>query len=219
MELDPSLLAQPDRYKLLIGGIVPRPIAFVSSLSTELEGSRLNLAPFSFFAGVASEPMTLLFCPANKADGTEKDTLRNAKPVAEGGRGEFVVNIASERYERQMAACAEPLEFGASEFELSGLTTAPSRVVTPPRVMESPLSFECRTMQVIRLAPGVAAGGNIVIGRIVHVHVADEIINERYHIDPVKLAAIGRMGGIGYSRTADPSHRFEMPMGRQALQP
>src|SRR5688572_14692599 len=158
MELDPAQLAPPDRYKLLIGGIVPRPIAFVSSCSPD---GRLNLAPFSFFAGVASVPMTLLFCPVNGPDGQEKDTLRNVLPVAEerGGVREFVVNVASEAYERQMAACAEPLPFGESEFELSGLTPAASKVVNVPRVAESPLCFECRTRQVIRLAPGVPAGG------------------------------------------------------------
>lgn len=211
MELDPARMSQPDRYKLLIGGIVPRPIAFVSSCSPD---GRHNLAPFSFFAGVSSVPMTLLFCPANDASGEEKDTLRNVKPASEGGVGEFVVNVAVEAYERRMAACAEPLPYGESEFDLSGLTPTPAKVVRPPRLAESPVCFECRTRQVIRLAPGVPAGGNIVIGEVVHVFVRDDLINERFHIDPAKLAAIGRMGGLGYARTRD---RFEMPMGRAAL--
>lgn len=214
MDFDPARLAQADRYKLLIGAIVPRPIAFVSTISPD---GRLNLAPFSFFAGVASEPMSVLFCPANRPDGGEKDTLRNALPPEEGGVGEFVVNTASESYERLMAACAEPLPYGESEFDFAGLSPVPSSVVRPPRVGEAPLSFECRTMQVIRLAPGVPGGGNIVIGRVVHVHAREGVVNERFHTDPVALRAIGRMGGIGYSRTADPVHRFEMPMGAQAL--
>ena len=220
MQFDPAQLSQPDRYKLLIGCIVPRPIAVVSTVSPD---GRPNLAPFSFFAGVGSNPMTLLFCPANKPDGTEKDSLRNAKPVSEGGVGEFVVNVATEEYERQMAACAEPLEYGESEFALAGLHAAPSVVVRPPRVAESPVSFECRTMQVIRTNPGAgpAAGGagNIVIGEVVHVHVrdADGLLNERFNTDPEKLRAIGRMGGLGYVRTANAANRFEMPMGRDAL--
>ncbi|MGE3109151.1 MAG: flavin reductase family protein [Phycisphaerales bacterium] len=221
MELSPRELAQQDRYKLLIGGIVPRPIAFVSTIAPRQAGSQAgahNLAPFSFFAGVGSEPMSLLFCPANKPDGSEKDSLRNARPCSEGGTGEFVVNIACEPYERRVAGAAEPLDYGDSEFSLVGLTPAPSRVVAPPRVAESPICFECRTRQVIRLAPGVPGGGNIVIGEVVHVHVADDIINDRFHIDPERLRAIGRMGGIGYCRTAAPSHRFQMPMGREALQ-
>ena len=214
MELDPAALKPEDRYKLLIGCIVPRPIAFVSTVSPD---GRPNLAPFSFFAGVGSDPMTLLFCPANKADGTEKDTLRNAKPATEGGVGEFVVNAATEAYERKVAAGAEPLAYGESEFELADLLTALSRVVRPPRVAESPVSFECRTLQVIRTNPGVPAGGNIVIGQVVHVFIRDDLINERFHTDPARLCAIGRMGGFGYVRTGDQTTRFEMPMGRKAI--
>ena len=208
-------MAPADRYKILIGSIVPRPIAFVSSQSVD---GRLNLAPFSFFNGIASNPMSLLFCPANKADGSEKDTLRNVAPEAEGGVGGFVVNIVSESFERQMAACAEPLDYGESEFELSGLTPAPSVRVRPPRVAESLVSFECRTMRVIRLAPGVPAGGNVVIGEVVLIHASVSVVNERYHVNADVLKAIGRMGGLGYCRTSDPKNRFEMPMGRGALE-
>ena len=212
MELSPTALAQPDRYKILIGAIVPRPIAFVSTVSPE---GKLNLAPFSFFNGVGSNPMTLLFCPANKPGGTEKDSLRNAKPISEGGTGEFVVNIAIDAYARQVAAAAEPLPYGESEFDLTGLTTAPSRLVKPPRVAESPVSFECRTLQVIRTNPGAPAGGNIVLGEVLHMWVRDDLINERYHIEPGKLDAVGRMGGLEYTRTRD---RFRLPQGREALE-
>lgn len=211
MELDPLDLAVPDRYKLLIGCIVPRPIAFVSSVSPD---GRLNLAPFSFFNGVGSDPLALLFCPANKPDGSEKDSLRNAKPLAEGGTGEFVVNLATESYATKVAAAAEPLPYGESEFELVDLAHTPSVRVRPPRVADSPVAFECRTLRVVRLNPGVPAAGNIVIGQVIHMHLADGLVNERFHVDPARLAAIGRMGGRGYCRTRD---RFEMPMGREAL--
>jgi flavin reductase (DIM6/NTAB) family NADH-FMN oxidoreductase RutF len=213
MELDPAALSQPDRYKLLIGGIVPRPIAFISTVSPD---GRLNLAPFSFFCGVGSEPMMLLFCPANKPDGTEKDSLRNAMLESEGGVGEFVVNVATEDYAPKVAGAAEPLPYGESEFKLVGLTPAPSRVVRPPRVAESPIAFECVTDRIVRTGPGVPSAGNVVLGRVVHVFVRDELINDRYRIDPARLNAIGRMGGTTYSRTRD---RFEMPMGRKALAP
>ncbi|NIM62581.1 MAG: flavin reductase family protein, partial [Acidobacteria bacterium] len=93
MEIKPDRLQARQRYRLMIGSIVPRPIAFVSTLSA---GGRPNLAPYSFFSGVGAEPMTVAFCPANKPDGSEKDTLRNCKPVSEGGTGEFVVNVAIE---------------------------------------------------------------------------------------------------------------------------
>jgi len=212
MKIDPEDLAVRDRYKLMIGAIVPRPIALVSTLSPAGEP---NLAPFSFFNGVGSNPMTLMFCPANGPDGSEKDTLRNCKPIEDGGTGEFVVNVSVEAYHQQVAAAAEPLAHGESEFDLVGLTPVPSRIVKPPRVEESPISFECRTVQVIRTNPGEPAGGNLVLGRVVQVHVRDELLNERMHVDAEKLAAIGRMGGVGYTTTRD---RFEMPAGRGALE-
>ncbi len=218
MEIDPAALDAAARYKLLIGAIVPRPIAFVSTVSPE---GRTNLAPFSFFCGVGSNPMTLVFCPVNKPDGTEKDTLANCKPRAEGGTGQFVVNVASERYEKLVALAAEALPHGESEFDLTGLTPAPSVKVAPPRVAESPISFECETMQLIRTNPGAVGGGNIVLGRVVYIHAAAPLpgeaplINERFHVDADRLAAIGRMGGLSYCRTTD---RFEMAMGRRVLE-
>ncbi len=208
MPIDPERLAVEDRYKLLIGGIIPRPIAWISTVDPR---GRHNLAPFSFFAGVGSNPMTLLFCPANKPDGSEKDTLRNAKPIEEGGTGEFVVNTVPHRLAASMALCAEPLPHGESEFELAGLTPASCVVVRAPRLAESPLSFECRTVQVIRTNPGAPGGGNIVIGRVVQVHAAEGVLNDRLHADPARLDAIGRMGGLSYCTTRE---RFDMRMGK-----
>ena len=212
MEIRPEDLTLSERYKLLIGAIVPRPIAFVSTISPD---GRPNLAPFSFYNGVGSNPMTLLFCPGNKGDGSEKDTLRNCKPVEEGGTGEFVVNVSSESYIRAVVAAAEPLPWGESEFELTGLAAAPSRVVAPPRVAAAPLAFECRTLQVLRTNPGEPAGGNVVLGEVVHVFVEEGLVNERLHVDPARLRAVGRMGGIGYATTRD---RFELPRGTAALE-
>lgn len=212
MEFHPEALSVRNRYKLLIGAIVPRPIAFVSTISA---AGATNLAPFSFFNGVGSNPMTLLFCPANHPDGSEKDTLRNCKPVEEGGTGEFVVNVAVESYATAVAAAAEALSPDQSEFDLVGLASAPSRVVRPPRVAQSPIAFECQTMEIVRTNPGRPGGGNVVLGRVVHVFVRDDLVNDRMHIDPDRLAAIGRMGGAGYVTTRD---RFDMPRGRAALE-
>jgi len=210
MHINPETLDTRDRYKLLIGCIVPRPIAFVSTISRQ---GHTNLAPFSFFNGVGSNPMTLLFCPANSAQGTDKDTLHNADP--ETGTGQFVVNAATESIIRHVAAAAEPLDHGDSEFDLTHLTPVPSEKVKPPRVAESPVAFECETTQIVRTNPGAPAGGNIVIGRVVHIHVDDDLVNDRMHVDPDTLQAIGRMGGLGYCFTRD---RFDLPMGRQALE-
>lgn len=211
MELDPASLDVASRYKLLIGCVTPRPIAMVSTVSPE--GAN-NLAPFSFFNAVGSNPMLLLFCPANKPDGTEKDSLRNAKPVDEGGTGEFVVNVATDSIARQVAGAGEPLPHGESEFELVGLHASPSHMVRPPRLAESPVAFECETVQVIRTNPGEAGGGNIVIGRVVWVALRDGLANERMHVDQAALDTIGRMGGLTYCRTRD---RFDLPIGRAAL--
>lgn len=210
MEIDPLSLPVPERYKLLIGAIVPRPIAFVSTISPD---GKLNLAPFSFFCGVASNPPTLLFCPANKPDGSEKDTLRNCGP-APLGVGEFVVNIVSHELGHRMSACAEELPYGESEFEISGLTPAASTAVRAPRVAESPFAFECVTERILKLNPGAPAGGNIVVGRIVHIHAADGLVNNRHHVDPAKLDALGRMAGTTYCTTRE---RLEIPFGRSAL--
>ena len=180
MEFDVARLSVAERYKLLIGGIVPRPIALVSTVSADGDP---NVAPFSFFNGIGSDPMTMLFCPGNKDDGSEKDTLRNAKPTEEGGTGEFVVNLAVETYARKVAAAAEPLDYGESEFGLTGLTPSSSTVVAAPRVAESPLCFECRTIQVVRTNPGRPGAGNIVIGRVVHVFVRDDLVNDRMHVE------------------------------------
>lgn len=211
MELLPEDLEIRDRYKLFTGGVVPRPIAFVSTISPD---GTANLAPYSFFTAVGSNPMTMLFCPVTQADGSDKDTLRNALPVAEGGTGQFVVNVATETNARKVAAAAESLPYGESEFELTGLTPAASSRVRPPRVAESPIAFECQTLQVLRTNPGQPASGNVVLGRVVAIHIDDTLVDERFRIDADKLRAIGRMAGSDYCKTRD---RFQMPRGRAAL--
>jgi flavin reductase (DIM6/NTAB) family NADH-FMN oxidoreductase RutF len=212
MEILPENIEPRDRYKLLIGGVVPRPIAFVSTVSP---AGAPNLAPYSFFTAIGSNPMSLLFCPATLPDGRDKDTLKNCLPPQEGGTGEFVVNVAAEPFARQVAAAAESLPYGESEFDLTGLTSVPSSKVGPPRVAESPISYECETLQVLRMAPGEPAGSNVVIGRVLCIHIEETLLDERFHIDPDRLRAFGRMGGFEYCRTRD---RFEMPRGRAALE-
>lgn len=211
VELDPSLLTPEQRYKVLNGCVIPRPIAFVS---TQSPAGALNLAPFSFFNVASCDPMVLVICPLTKPDGEEKDTLRNARPESEGGLGELVVNVAVEGYLERMSACAEPLPYGDSEFELAGLTPAPSRVVRPPRVAESPVSFECRTLEIRPLAPGRPLSGTLVLAEVVFVHLADHLTDPALHIDQGAFGALGRMGGATYCRTTD---RFDFPRGRAAL--
>lgn len=211
MHLAPDELTPARRYSLLIGTVVPRPIAVVGTISPD---GRPNLAPFSFFNVLSSDPLMLGFCPANDDRGAEKNTLRNAKPTWEGGTGSFTISVATDPIIRRVVACGEPLPYGESEFELSGLTAAASVSVAAPRVAESPASYECETFQVLRFGPGLPGAGNLVIGRVVRIHVRDDLVDERMRVDPAKLDAVGRMGGIGYVRTRD---RFDLPVGRSAL--
>ena len=159
--------------------------------------------------------MTLLFCPANDSAGGEKDSLRNAKPVEEGGRGEFVVNVAPDAWIEKIAAAAEALPPDQSEFAFTGLLPAPSQVVAPPRWADSPISYECKTLQVIRTHPGAPSGGNIVLGEVVHVFLRDDLFDaERFRVDVRGLDLVGRLTGFGYARTRD---QFELRAGEAAL--
>ena len=126
-----------------------------------------------------------------------------------------MVNAATEDYSQHVAAAAEPLDYGQSEFDAVGLNATPSVKVKPPRVAESPWAFECRTLQVFHIDPASPDAGNVVIGRVVHVFIRDDLVNERMYVDPEKLRAIGRMGGRGYCTTRD---RFEMQRGLGALE-
>jgi flavin reductase (DIM6/NTAB) family NADH-FMN oxidoreductase RutF len=188
--IDPAQNRQVDNYKLIIGSVVPRPIAFVSTQSPD---GILNLAPFSFFNGVCSNPPTVLFCPGIRGtDGKKKDTLLNIEAT-----GEFVVNIVSEDISCQMNETAAEVAPEVNEFELAGLTPAPSVIVKPPRVLESPISMECRLQQVIYVGDGSIGSGSVVLGTVVQFHVREDI----YHsgrIDVSRLKPVGRLAGSSY---------------------
>ena len=196
MTIDPATVSAANAYKILIGSIVPRPIGFISTISS---GGVFNLAPFSFFNGVCGDPPVVCFAP--NARTPRKDTLMNIQAT-----GEFVVNIVSEEIAEQMNLCSGNYPPEVDEFQVSGLTPIPSDIIRPPRVLESHVNMECRAMQVIEVS-GKPLGGHLVLGEVVRFHVDDAIIDSRYHIDAAKLRAIGRMGGMAYCRTRD---RFEM---------
>lgn len=188
-----------ERYKLLIGSIVPRPIGFISTINKD---GIYNLAPFSFFNGVCSEPMTVLFCPVIRgSDGQEKDTLKNVKATKE-----FVVNIVSEEIAEKMNQCSAEYPFGVDEFKESGLTPAPSKIVKPPIVKEAKINMECKLIQLVEIGnkPG---GGTVVIGEVVYFH-AQEDVYENGKINLSKLKPIGRLGGTEYCRVTD---NFNIP--------
>ena len=194
MELDPDSLNTRTMYEWMIHSILPRPIAWVSTVSVS---GVTNLAPFSFFQGVCARPPTLMFCPVNHRDGSSKDTLRNIEAT-----GEFVVNTVSAADAEAMNATSAMLGFEESEFERFGLAAVPSVMVRPPRVASASVAFECRLDRIIRVSEG-PAGGNIVLGRIVRMYVADAVIGANGYPDPDRLDLIGRMGGTEYLRTRD----------------
>ena len=196
--IDPAQEQVADIYKLMIGSIVPRPIAFVSSLSAE--GVR-NLAPFSFFTAISANPPVICFAPMIRPrDSSCKDTLNNVEAT-----GEFVVNIVSEDFAAQMNAASAELPPDVDEFVVSGLTPVESEVVRPPRVGESRISMECKLVQVVHVSRK-PLGGSLVLGEVLRFHIAPELF-DNFRIDPDRLNAIGRMGGPSYARTRD---RFDM---------
>ena len=144
--------------------------------------------------------MMLMFCPANNLDGSEKDSLRNAKLISEGGTGAFVINVATHDQATPMAGTADPIPPDASEFDHVGWTPLPSTRVAPPRVAESPISFECETAQVIRTNGDSPGGGNIVLGRVVWVHV-DDAPDQREDITSTPQGSM-RSGAWEAGRTA-----------------
>jgi flavin reductase (DIM6/NTAB) family NADH-FMN oxidoreductase RutF len=195
MEINPTTISRQSVYKIMTGSILPRPIGWISSI--DLDGIP-NLAPFSFFNAVCSNPPTLLFCPSIRgSDGQTKDTLNNVRAT-----NEFVVNIVTEELLPAMNASSIEAPPGFNEFEFAGLTLASSIAVKPPRVKESPIHFECKVNQIIDIndQPG---GGSIVIGTIVHLHVDDGVMLGGDKINLTTLKPIGRLMGSGYCRVTD----------------
>ena len=206
LSINPADCEHRQVYKLMTGIIVPRPVALVSTLD---RNGVANLAPFSFFTGVGSNPPTVLFCPVVRSLGAatlegepglrpdlRKDTLRNVEET-----GEFVVNVVSEAISAAANATAAEVPPDVDEFVLSGLTPQASDVVRPPRVAESPAQMECKLLQIVYTSrePG---GGVIVLGEIVRFHVRGNLV-ENFRVDPAGLDAVGRMAGNTWARTRD----------------
>lgn len=183
-----------EAYAWMTSTIMPRPIAWVSTMSTD---GRSNLAPFSFFQGVTSNPPTLMFVPVNTRDGTKKDTVRNIEETRE-----FVVNVVSFAQAEVMNASSSLLPYGESEFEAFGIATAPSQKVRPMRVAGAPVSFECELHSIVQIGEGPLAA-NVVFGRILIAHVADDVLDADGRADAGKLDLIGRLGGESFARTTE----------------
>ena len=204
MNVQPQELPRREFYRLLITAVVPRPIAWVSTISRD--GVR-NLAPFSFFNALCATPPLLGFCPGIRPQEVRevmgagvKDTLRNVRET-----GEFVVNVVTVSLAEAMNVTAGEYDPSVDEFALAKLTMRPSQRVRPPQVAESPISLECAVHQILDFGTETA-GGSLVIGEIVSVHLEEAVLRDG-RLDAQLLDLVGRMGGSQYCRTRD---RFEM---------
>ncbi|MDX1580295.1 MAG: flavin reductase family protein [Alphaproteobacteria bacterium] len=200
MEFDFDEMVRIECYKLMTSTIVPRPIGFITTVG---EDGVVNAAPYSFFNGMCSEPPIVVFgMEVHPGFAPQQDTRENLRHCSE-----FVANLVSEDIVEQMNMCSMNFPPDVDELAETGLTAVPSTKVTPPRIKESPVSFECRKLTAMEFGPG----NQIVLGQIVHMHVKDEFVMdaEKRYIDTPALKLIGRMHGTGmYAKTSD---LYEMP--------
>jgi flavin reductase (DIM6/NTAB) family NADH-FMN oxidoreductase RutF len=180
-------------YKLITGVVVPRPIAWVSTLN---EDGTVNLAPYSFFNVLGSDPVVVAFSPGNRSDGQPKDTARNVTR-----QNEFVVNMVSAELAGAMNISATDFPPGLDEAGVAGLALAPGRLVAVPHVQASPAALECRVLQVLTVGRN-----RIVLGEVLGLHIRDGMMShpERHYVDSARLDLVGRMGGLGgYTHTRE----------------
>jgi flavin reductase (DIM6/NTAB) family NADH-FMN oxidoreductase RutF len=204
MIVSPSDLSHKDLYNILLNSVAPRPIAWVSTASAS---GQLNLAPFSFFNVACVDPPLLAFAPGLRrpkqteaTHGEPKDTLRNVRETKE-----FVVNIVTYELAEAMNITSGEYDASVNEFELAKLTPQASKIVRPPRVAESPVSFECRLHQILDFS-SAPTSGSLVIGEIVSIHINDAHLKDG-KLNRNSLDLIGRMSGLQYTRTTE---RFEI---------
>lgn len=192
VHFDFAALTERERYKLLIGTVIPRPIAFITTLSKD--GQR-NAGPFSFFNVLTHDPAIVAIGIENYADMRMKDTSRNIRETEE-----FTVHIVDDALVQQMEICA--IKFGPDVDELAeaGLTTVPGLNVRSPRILEAPAALECRRYMTLE----VGKAREIVLGEVLGVFVREDAVDpETLHIDQMKMDAIGRLGGHTYSRSRE----------------
>jgi flavin reductase (DIM6/NTAB) family NADH-FMN oxidoreductase RutF len=196
MELNLETEYADRAYTVLASLVTPRPIALVTTISAD---GKVNAAPFSFFNLLGANPPICAFAPGDRDNGTPKDTALNVRAMHE-----FVVNLVDEKIAEAMNQCAASLPFGENELVRAGLTAAPSSIVKPPRIAESPASLECVEWGTLQIG-----GNRMVIGLIKRVHLRDELFDvATKRVRTEKLLTIGRMASPHwYCKTGD---RFEM---------
>lgn len=200
--INPKDIPIPELHGLLLGAVSPRPIAFASTV--DING-KVNLSPFSFFNVFSANPPIMIFSPARRVRGnTTKHTLDNAIATKE-----VVINIVNYAMVQQMSLSSSEFAQGVNEFEKAGFTEIASETITPPRVKESPVSFECKVNEIKPLGTEGGAG-NLIICEVSKIHFDTNILDENGKIDPNKIDTVARMGGNWYSRASGDSI-FEIP--------
>lgn len=193
LSIDPTSISERENYKFLIGSIIPRPIAFVTTLSEE---GVLNGAPFSYFNIVSSNP-PMISLSIQRTEGRQKDTARNIASLKE-----FVVHIVDEQNVEKINKTAASLPPNQSEIELAGLTSIESVKVSVPGVKEAKVRLECVLEQSLELGGVNSPGCDFIIGRVVQYHIEDDIYSKG-RIDPRGLAAVSRLAGANYAKIGD----------------
>ncbi|MBB3160523.1 MULTISPECIES: flavin reductase family protein [Rhizobium] len=196
VSFDFKQLSERERYKLMIGTIIPRPIALVTTVD---ENGRINAAPFSFFNCLSADPPILAIGVENNADMSFKDTGHNIRMTEV-----FTVNIVSFAIAEAMHVCGARYPRGVDELKEAGLTAMPGEKVASPFIAEAPAAFECKRHVTLELG----RSRQIVMGEIVYAHYRDGVVDpERLHVDPAAVDAIARLGGDTCATIRD---RFEM---------
>ena len=193
MKIVPGELAKMEAHELMMSAIVPRPIAFVSTIG---ENGIFNLAPYSSFSSAGVKPAFVSFHIGLKRDGRMKDTLLNIQFSKD-----FVINVVTENLAEQMNRTAAEYPPDVDEFKEAGLTAVTSDLVKAPRLAESPVNLECKLFQILELPPSPDAG-HLIIGQVVLVHASDELWTGK-DIDITRLRSIGRLGGQLYCKVND----------------
>ncbi|THD69655.1 flavin reductase family protein [Robertkochia marina] len=207
LTIDPKDVSTAKLHGYLLGAVGPRPIAFASTISKD---GHVNLSPFSFFNVFSANPPVMIFSPARRVrDNTTKHTLENAMATRE-----VVVNVVNYDIVQQMSLSSTEYPEGVNEFEKAGLTMQASEVVTPFRVKESPVQFECKVLEVKSLGAEGGAG-NLVICEVVRMHIDENILDADGRIDQHKIDLVSRMGGNWYSRAN--MGLFEVPKPLSSL--
>ena len=200
--IDPISLETKELHKILLSSIAPRPIAFASTVDSS---GNVNLSPFSYFNVFSSNPPILIFSPSRRVrDNTTKHTLENAMETKE-----VVINVVNFPIVEQMSKSSIEYEKGVNEFIETGLTQVKSLLVKPPRVLESPISFECRVQEIISLGESGGAG-QLIIAKVVQIHIDKKFLDKNGDIDSEKLDLVARMGGDWYTRSTKES-MFKIP--------